>query len=477
MDRKFLVAGAALAALTLTACSPVSPPGHSGSNGTDGPNTTDPGPAPSPPEPPSADYIAWQASDIQYIAWDAKNKRYISKYNEVHEWDYTMPPVPVRLQSVDPITGDIGWRTDIRADVAILEVDYTPWPAIPSHETGARVGHIAITSGGSLGPSSHPQRTEYLEFQQPHLNIETGELMDLGDDCVGNPYGDIGLCWGGSYDSPASLVVVNENLDVVAEHETSINAVGVLELTDYLYLGASFRYSQNMAEQDGADQPFEISFLKKDDASLHTVELPAELRPNPTSEEWGRFENELKIVPLADGVLWNNGTDPAWTAISADGDIVSLEPSEHVDITAAARGGQLATADEFVSAWEEVSAADDGDLVLVPAKNPLLFEVTPSSIAWTSTGDDSKLEGEINNSFVPTDDEPMPSILVGPNAAWFQVNDQTFSLSDGSTMSELTSMKFLEHVDGLDIFSTTDHGFNESMDRMGIVVAVSNPDN
>lgn len=484
-NRRKLVAGLAMTSLFLTACGSVTAgTSETESDGTST-RTTDPGT----PEPGN-EHIAWTAEDIQYIAWDAENKRYISKYNEQPDNGWNPPPIDVRFQAVDPATGSIAWETIEKSVVPVqILVDYTPWPAIPRHESGARLGHIALTEGGSLPPSSHPQHTFYLEFPHSTLDLHTGELADVELPCNPTPYGDIGLCWSREDSSePVDIQVVESDLSASEPQSTPVKDVGVLELGDYFYLGGSFKYETGMAT-DGAPETFEVAFLDKENYSVHAVEVPGRWFPNPVNESDWEFTNTIDIVPLQDGILWSNGIDSEWLFISAEEGVgESIELPVHVSFGDVAPGGELATASDFQAAlveWQSTDFApapeeDASHLIVFPTTDPILVDITSDTIEWSelsneesgvhgSTATDSYTAGVLSEG-------KKPWIQIGPNSRWLSTREKVVDLSTSENWPEVSGMKFLEHVDGLDIFSSTTHGFNDSLADMGVVVAINNPD-
>lgn len=492
--RKRLTTALLGSALTLAACGSVtagSPPGVT--------------PPPDPP-PTHQDPIAWECHGAQFIAWDADDDRLITKTNDQPRDPWNPGPADISFRAIDPLSGTSAWEiTEKDVPGTALQYDYYPWPSIPRHGTGARVGSYAITAGGAPGPSSHPQRTEFFVFDHLALNIVTGELTDhwvvkeanpdsgptdgpveLALPCTPIPYGDLAICWRSTTDSRHQLTVFDEELTVAATHDTSVVSPGVLDLGGYYYLGADFDYDVGMGSQ-GTPEDFTITFLRADDLSVHTVSLPGRWYPNPTEIDWGEFEGELQIIPLQDGILWNNGEDPEWLVVSPEtGAGKILTAPDNVTVQEVELGGTLATAEDFIegwTAWEANGFAphDDSDadhLVVFPTPEPTLVEVSADEVAWSSLGDpESDVTGSVSRTYFPDSYRgEYPPIEVGPHARWLSTTTHVFDMRGGEMLNELTGTNFLEHVDGLDIFSSTTAGFNESFGAMGDIIAVHNPD-
>lgn len=512
MNRKHLILLATAASLALSACSSVietgsdvsqdpstttseTPPETTSeveetpSTTTEGPQTTSDSPT---SDDPGVDYLAWQASGIQYVAWDSENERYIAKMNR-SSGEYTSgQPLDVTFQSVDPASGDIAWEL-AEEDVPQEFVDNArPWaPEVPTHNSRSQIGHLALW--GNDNPS------EWLDFDGLVLDVVEGHFtehwVDRGTNpfrfgpptgpremslpCVPRLYGDLALCWvRAGQSSNLDLYLFDEELNRVETVSAPVRSIGVLELGDYVYLGASFTYGVGMGDSAGTE-PFYLSFLERDGYTIHVIDVTASLLPNPIDMSNGEFDQNLQIVPLRDGLLWNNGIDENWVAISPLTGVVeefSLPPN--TTFTAVERGGLLPTIEEFTTIWDQWEADDfasptEGEpeqMMVAVTANPLVIGQVDGEVVWTELGDPSTspIEGQLGGIY------DLENLVVGPNGRWLATDEAVIDAVSGEQWPELDGTQFIEHVDGYDIFSTVGQGFDRPLDDMGEVYAINN---
>lgn len=474
----------AAVALLLSACSgveSVSGPSAAG-NGSSDPGPVDP--TTHPPRPVEELEVAWTVAGAQFIAWDETNQRVVLKKNDSPPKRHEPGPMDITIYSLDPETGDIAWENETTVGVEYVELDFEPWPSIRRSESGARIGNHAMVTGGSRRGSSGPNDS-FMIFTVEMVDIQTGEFVkasDLGLDCTFRPILDIGMC---PHPDSGEMLVYDETLTEVARFRGSSRTLGPIAMNDYLYFGASFDYKKNMADE-GVPDTFKLEFFDLESNSLVETEVSGDWYPDPKGgDQWGEFTDELTIIPLADAVLWNTGMNSDWAVIDPEeGVIDTVTAPTNVDFVDSAVGSELLTAEEFLNVWEKWEASDfepqttndPEELFVSVNETPMLLEVTISEIFWSPLGEDpsNSDRSASANHIRPTYEIPH-RYVVGPNSAWIQTNHKILDAGTGSEV--LSSHRFLEHVNGLDIFSDANHGFNDPFDSMGRISAVHNPDN
>lgn len=433
---------------------------------------------------------------MQYVAWDSDHQRVITKHNDEAPAHHTRDPeMEITFASVDPRTKRAVWEETMTLKANFVLIDWVPEPVFPGQSSGPRVGHFAVASGGSRGGTAFPQDS-WLTFPHPVIDLHTGKFSehwfssdeDQGPDefefpCTPDPYGDVGFCSPYTTEGARQLFTFDEELRLTQRHRPGeLRTVGYTEAGDYFLVGASFDYDSQMGQRE-RPETFKVFFVHRTEHTLHEVEVPGKWYPNPKGmASWGEFEEEMDLVALDGGVLWNSGQDREWLLITPDGPGETITVPDGVHLVGAAPGSKLASPSEFLEAWNDWQAKDFApklddqatDLVISTNAQPMLVELTEKKVSWSAMGEAPSGTGETYGSTDIRGKFTLP--MVGANSRWIRVGSMIIDTSNGRHRNELFRMRFLEHVDGLDIFSSSASGLNNPFDDMGTVIAIENPE-
>lgn len=436
-------------------------------------------------DPPTGDPIAsssdqrlWEMDGVQYLGWDSENARVLTKENDDLDFSGGSDRLTVTLQSIG-LDGQIGWEHSPRLNASQVLFDFTPWPALPHQETPPRIGHHLVTSGGHPGPTNAPTGSEYIEFPGSLMDMRTGEFVSYAEvgvtgEGIMYPYGDFGIQWERIPDKDRyTLTMYDSDFDKLVDAvDTKVTEQMVIPMEEAVLLGGDFEYEAVEEDQRvKSPEDFTITFLDLEDYSLTDVTLPGDLAPQPLhGESMGQFTNELQVVPLSDGILWNTGGQ-TWTIIDMDGVVDTIEMPENTTIVKNEYGGGLATIDDFLSAFDDFTPAthDQRSGYLSNGETPMTVTLDDTTVTWSIPG------GEKGQTQTVSIDPSIHAseIRIGPNNAWIGHPLGVVSVS-GDEIVTHSDIQFLEHIDGMDVFSTTGNGFARSADEMGEVFAIPN---
>lgn len=406
----------------------------------------------------------WQIDGAHYVGVNEETGEIVVKRNdEFNAFDArNAGPIDMTFTSIDPATGNIGWETTYSVPYSAVMYDWEPLPPMPSDITPAQVGTNVNTAGGALGPLAGPGSSVIFEFDGSFFDVTTGEFLDPpAGGASGTPYLTRYINW--SYEQ---LVVGDEDFGVLGEFDTTVTTDGVLILNDDLYfLGGSFTLQRGTTEA----QDFTITFLDAQSMETTEVDMPKEWYPQPTTgDDWAQFENNLEVVPLADGILWNIGGEE-WLAITPDGIQESITLPDNVRFQGEAVGGTHATLDATLSVAADVSDTEV-PTVIVPTEDILVFTQEGTILSWSEQGGQNR-SGDID-VYVHDPDSGAAPFRVGPNGDWVIQESMLVDSDGGDSLSHITHPIFLGRTDNYDIFSTAPHAFEAADDEMGTIIGV-----
>ena len=405
----------------------------------------------------------WQIDGAHYVGINEETGDIVVKRNdEIKAFGSWGDTVDMTFTSIDPTTGNIGWETKYTVPYSFVEIDWLPLPPMPSDITPAQVGTNVNTAGGAPGPLAGPGSGVIFEFDGSFFDVTTGEFLDPpAGGASGTPYLTRYMNW-----SHEQLVVGDEDFGVLGEFDTTVTTDGVLILNDDLYfLGGSFTLRPGETEA----QDFTITFLDVQSMETTEVDMAKEWYPQPTDAgTWGDFENNLQIVPLADGILWNIGGEE-WLAITPDGVQESISLPDNVRFQGEAVGGNHATIDATLAVAADVSGSEL-QTVIVPTEDILVFTQDGTVLSWSEQGGQNR-SGDVD-VYLYDPDSQTASFRVGPNGDWVIQESKLVDTDGGDSMTQMPGLTFLGRTANYDVFSNALHAFEAGSSEMGTIIGV-----